>query len=174
MGNLLEMVLGQNSGAIGQIAKNLNLDAGDALKGLGSLLPALQGGMKQNMQQKGGLDALLGALNGNKNQQYIDNPSMLEQPQAIDNGNSILGHIFGSKEQSRQVAQQASQQSGMSPAILKKLLPMAATVLMGSLGKQNAQQPMAKSPNMLESLLDSDGDGSMVDDLMGMAGKLFR
>ncbi|MRX27579.1 DUF937 domain-containing protein [Kangiella sp. HZ709] len=174
MGNLLEMVLGQqNSGAIGQIAKSLNLDAGDAMKGLGSLLPALQGGMKNNVAQ-GGLESLLGALTKNKNQQYIEQPEMLGQRQAIDNGNSILGHLLGSKEQSRQVAQQASAQSGLDSSILKKMLPMAATVLMGSLGKQNQQQPMAKNPSMLQGLLDSDGDGSMMDDIMGMAGKLFR
>ena len=174
MGNLLEMVLGQqNSGAIGQIAKNLNLDAGDALKGLGSLLPALQGGMKNNVAQ-GGLESLLGALTKNKNQQYLDQPEMLGQQQAVDNGNSILGHLLGSKEQSRQVAQQAAAQTGLDSSILKKMLPMAATVLMGSLGKQNQQQPMTQNQGMLESLLDSDGDGSMMDDIMGMAGKLFR
>lgn len=174
MGNLLEMVLGQqNSGAIGQIAKSLNLDSGDAVKALGSILPALQGGMKNNVAQ-GGLESLLGALGKNKSQQYIDQPELLGQQQSIDNGNSILGHILGSKDVSRQVAQQASQQTGIDSSILKKMLPMAASVLMGSLGKQNQQQPMAKNPSMLESLLDSDGDGSMVDDLMGMAGKLFR
>ncbi|NVJ68154.1 MAG: DUF937 domain-containing protein [Gammaproteobacteria bacterium] len=175
MGNLLEMVLGQqNSGAIGQIAKNLNLDAGDALKGLGSLLPALQGGMQRNVKQQGGLESLLEALNRNKNQQYVDQPELLGQPQAVDNGNSILGHIFGSKEVSRQVAQQASQQSGLDSSILKKMLPMAASVLMGSLGKEQARQPMGGNKNMIESLLDADSDGSMMDDLMGMAGKLFR
>lgn len=174
MGNLLEMVLGQqNSGAIGQIAKNLNLDASDATKALGSLLPALQGGMKQNVA-KGGLESLLGALTKNKNQQYLDQPELLGQRQAVDNGNNILGHILGSKDVSRQVAQQAAQQTGLDSSILKKMLPMAATVLMGSLGKQNQQQPMAQNPSMLESLLDSDGDGSMMDDIMGMAGKLFR
>lgn len=174
MGNLLEMVLGQqNSGAVEQIAKNLNLDSSQATKALGSLLPALQGGLKNNVSQ-GGLESLLGALTNNKNQQYLDQPELLGQQQSIDNGNSILGHILGSKDVSRQVASQAAQASGLDSSILKKMLPMAATMLMGSLGKQNAQQPMAKNPSMLESLLDSDGDGSMMDDIMGMAGKLFR
>lgn len=174
MGNLLEMVLGQqNSGAIGQIAKSLNLDAGDATKALGSLLPALQGGMKQNVA-KGGLDSLLGALTKNKNQQYLDQPELFGQQQAVDNGNSILGHLLGSKDNSRQVAQQAAAQTGLDSSMLKKMLPMAATMLMGSLGKQNAQQPMAQNPSMLQGLLDQDGDGSMMDDIMGMAGKLFR
>ncbi|WP_251358138.1 DUF937 domain-containing protein [Kangiella sp. TOML190] len=175
MGNLLEMVLGQqNSGAIGQIAKNFDLDMGDATKALGSLLPALQGGMQRNVKQQGGLESLLGTLNKNQNQQYVDQPELLGQPQAIDNGNSILGHIFGSKEVSRQVAQQASQQTGLDSSMLKKMLPMAASVLMGSLGKEQARQPMGGNQSMIEGLLDADGDGSMMDDLLGMAGKLFR
>lgn len=171
MANLLDMFLGsQNSGAIGQIAKSLNLDAGDATKALGSLLPALQGGMKNNVAQ-GGLESLLGALNGGKSQQYIEQP---QQPQAIDNGNSILGHLLGSKDASRQVATQAAQQTGIDSSILKKMLPMAATMLMGSLGQQSQQQPQAQQQSMIAGLLDADGDGSMMDDVLGMAGKLFR
>ena len=174
MENLLDLVLGQkNSGAVEQIAKSLNLDKGDALKGLASLLPALQGGMKQNVS-KGGLDSLIGALTKNKNQQYIDNPELLGQSQAVDNGNSILGHILGSKDVSRQVASQAAEETGLDASILKKLLPMAATVLMGSMSKQNQEKPVNQNPGLLESLLDSNGDGSMLDDVLGMAGKLFR
>ena len=41
-------------------------------------------------------------------------------------GNQILGQIFGSKDTSRDVATQASQQSGVDPSILKKLLPIVA------------------------------------------------
>jgi hypothetical protein len=41
-------------------------------------------------------------------------------------GNQILGHIFGSKDKSREVASQASQQSGVDSSVLKKLLPIVA------------------------------------------------
>lgn len=174
MNNLLDMVLGsQNSGAIGQIAKNLNIDAGDATKALGSLLPALQGGMKNNVAQ-GGLDSLLGALTGGKSQQFIEQPEMMGQQQAVDNGNSILGHLLGSKDASRQVASQAAESTGLDTSMLKKMLPMAATMLMGSMGQQTQQKNSAEQPSMIAGLLDQDGDGSMVDDVLGLAGKLFR
>jgi hypothetical protein len=41
-------------------------------------------------------------------------------------GNQILGHIFGSKDTSRDVAAQASEESGVDPSVLKKLLPIVA------------------------------------------------
>jgi hypothetical protein len=41
-------------------------------------------------------------------------------------GNQILGHIFGSKDTSRDVATQASQESGFDRSVLKKLLPIVA------------------------------------------------
>ena len=41
-------------------------------------------------------------------------------------GNQILGHIFGSKDTSRDVAAQASQQSGVDTSVLEKLLPIVA------------------------------------------------
>ncbi|NVK21270.1 MAG: DUF937 domain-containing protein [Kangiellaceae bacterium] len=175
MASLLDMVLGQqNSGAVEQVAKSLNIDPADALKGLGSLLPALQGGMKKNISQQGGLESLLEALNQDRNSRYIDSPELLDQQSSIDNGNSILGHILGTKDRSREVAREASQQTGLDSSLLKKLLPMAATIFMGSLSKKQAEEPMGRNPNLLESILDSDGDGSMMDDLLGMAGEFFR
>ena len=40
--------------------------------------------------------------------------------------NQILGHIFGSKDKSREVASEASEHSGVDSSVLKKLLPIVA------------------------------------------------
>jgi hypothetical protein len=48
------------------------------------------------------------------------------QPTDVSQGNNVLGQIFGSKDVSRAVAQNASAQSGLEPGLLQKMLPMLA------------------------------------------------
>jgi hypothetical protein len=53
-----------------------------------------------------------------------------------EDGNAILGHVFGSKDMSRGIANQAADLSGISSAILKKMLPVIAAMVMGALAKR--------------------------------------
>ncbi len=47
----------------------------------------------------------------------------------------VLGQLFGGKEVSRAVAAQAAVMSGISDAVIKQMLPVVATMLMGGLFK---------------------------------------
>jgi hypothetical protein len=51
-------------------------------------------------------------------------------------GNNVLGQIFGSKDVSRAVAQNAAAQSGQDPSLLKKMLPMLAMLVAGYMAKK--------------------------------------
>lgn len=173
MQDLINMVLGSNNhGAVEQIANQLNLDKQQTNSALEQILPALQQGMKQNVQNEGGLSSLLAALSSSQNQQYVDNPQQLAEPQAVDNGNAILGHLLGNKETSRQVASQAASKTGLDSGILKQLLPLAANMFMGSLAKES--NTGSNQEGFLQGMLDADNDGSVLDDVAGMASKLFR
>ena len=62
--------------------------------------------------------------------------------------------------------------------MIQKMLPMLATVLMGTVSKnkstlmgENGNAAAPKGQSMLMSFLDADNDGSVVDDLLGMAKK---
>ena len=181
--NLLETILGANNGGnIQQLAQNFGIGEDQAKSAIGQLLPALASGLKKNSQSQGGLQSLLGALNSGNHQRYLDQPERMVQENTRSEGNSILGHILGSKDVSRQVASRAAERTGLGGDMMKKMLPMVATLAMGALSKnsQNAGalgqfqgQQQAKSGNLLTSLLDQDGDGSAMDDLLGFAKKLF-
>ena len=58
------------------------------------------------------------------------------KPTDTTSGNNVLGQIFGSKDVSRAVAQNAASQTGQDPAILKKMLPMLAMLVGGYMAKQ--------------------------------------
>jgi hypothetical protein len=186
MAGLLDLILKQQDGAVvKQLSNTFGLNQQDAIKAIGSLLPALNQGVKNNISNEDGLGKLLGALKNGQHQQYLDQPEKLGRPETIQDGNSILGHILGSKDVSREVASNAAATTGLDAGILKKMLPVIATMVMGSLSKKSSDmgvlnqvsggQSVAPSgiSGMLVSLLDADKDGSVVDDLLGMAKKLF-
>jgi hypothetical protein len=109
---------------------------------------------------------------------------MLGEASSVADGNGILSHVFGSKDVSRQVAARAATQTGIDPAILKKMLPLAAALMMGSFARQtqgagspSAAAAAASNPDflsMLTPLMDANRDGSMLDDVTSMLGRFFR
>jgi len=123
----------QNSLAVRQIAQHAGIDDADARRALQHLSPALSRGIQRNISAEGGLENLLRALQTGNHGRYLDDPSQIGG--AIDDGNGILGHIFGSKEVSRGVANQVSQQTGIGADLLKKMLPLIASAVMGALAK---------------------------------------
>lgn len=172
--NLLETLLSaQGGGAVRQLANQFGIDESQASSAISALLPALQGGLQRNTAQPEGLEGLLGALSGGNHQRFIDDPSALGDEGTIQEGNGILGHLLGSKDASRAVASQAADQTGLGAALMKQMLPVVATMVMGGLSKQNAQQPEGLM-GALGGMLDSNQDGSIVDDVMGLAGKFFQ
>ena len=67
------------------------------------------------------------ALANGSHENYLAQPAALAEPATITDGNAILGHIFGTKDVSRQAAASAAQKTGIDPAILRKMLPVADT-----------------------------------------------
>ena len=183
--NILETILqAQGGNIVKQLSGNLGISENDAQGAIGKLVPALSRGVQRNAATSDGLGALMRALQKGNHSQYVDSPEQLSRPEAIDEGNAILGHIFGSKDVSRNVATRVSEETGLDAGILKKMLPMLAGVVMGSLGKQSSgggllsgltpESGTSGSPlDSLTSFLDADKDGSIADDLLGMAKKLF-
>ncbi len=175
MNPILDMLLNAaGGGATQQIGQKFGLSPDQTSGALAQLVPAVMAGMQKNTQQEGGMGALLGALAGGNHSQYLDNPNVLGQDSTIQDGNSILGHVFGSKDVSRAVANQTSAQTGIGADILKQMLPIVATMVMGGLAKQNAGQAQASTGGGLLGMLDQNNDGSVADDVMGMLGKFLR
>ncbi|MEM9739572.1 MAG: DUF937 domain-containing protein [Pseudomonadota bacterium] len=146
--NLLEMIMGAQGGAAKQqLGQQLGLDDDQTGAALQALLPALSAGLKANTAKPGGIEALLSALQNGQHEQYIDRPDALAQPETINDGNAILGHLLGSKDMSRAVASRASERTGISDQVLKTALPMVASMVMGSLSKQT------KDPNIAGQLM---------------------
>ena len=141
------------------------------------LTPALTRGLQRQATESSGLNDIWKALESGDHQKYVDDPSYLRRPETAAEGNSILGHIFGSKEVSRNVADHAAQKTGIGSAVLQQMLPYVASAVMGALSKNMqpaaGSQPDQSVQSTLMSWLDADKDGSVIDDMLGHAFKQF-
>lgn len=185
------------AGGLQSVARDLGLSEGQAAAGAEALLPAILGGLKRQAQaQPAGLDGLgglLGQLGGGGLLDQVLSP----QPTDPSQGNEVLGQIFGSKDVSRAVADNAASQSGLDAGVLRKMLPLLAMLVTGFMAKHagGAGQTQEGSGGLgglggligslgglfggasaagsggLASMLDMNGDGNALDDILRMAGK---
>lgn len=190
------------AGGIESMANQLGIPPAMAKQGADALLPAILGGFKKQAQSGGGGAEGLGALGGLLGQ--LGGGGLLDsvlgsQPTPVEQGNDVLGQIFGSKDVSRTVAGQAAAQTGIDSGILKQMLPILAMMAAGYMAKQGGQggesgglggmlgnvlggamgggaAPSAGGLSGglggLGKMLDMDGDGNPLDDIMGMVNKM--
>jgi hypothetical protein len=188
------------AGGIESMAKELGIPPAMAKQGADALLPAILGGFKKQAQSGGGGDGLggLGGLLGQLGGGGLLDSVLAPQPTPVSQGNEVLGQIFGSKDVSRTVAGQAAAQTGIDTGILKQMLPMLAMMAAGYMAKQGGASgggaasgglggmlgnvlggamgggaaPSAGGLGGIGKMLDMDGDGNPLDDIMGMVNKM--
>jgi hypothetical protein len=178
---LADMLLNEHGGgATALLAQRFGISPEQAASAVAALAPALATGLQQSAANQGGLESLLGALLGGQHQQYVDNPETLNRPDTIADGNAILGHVLGSKEVSRQVASQASGQTGLGADLLKQMLPVVAAMTMGVLSRHTAAQAGSEGQppgggmfGALGSLLGGGQAQSSTGALLGVLGRLM-
>jgi hypothetical protein len=178
--NILESIMNADNGAaVRQLGAQVGLNDAQTASALSALVPFLSAGLRQNAQTPGGLEGLLSALSTGNHQRYIDDPSVLAQAGAVSDGNGILGHILGSKDVSRDVAARTGAETGLDVGVMKRMLPLVATLMMGALSRKAAtdgpsSMNTAAGGGLLEMLggaLDRNGDGSALDDIAGIIGR---
>jgi hypothetical protein len=193
MSSLLETLSGQLLGGdtVGQLSRTIGADEGATTKALAGALPILLGGLAGNSSRSQGASSLASALDRDHDGSVLDDIGGFLQGGASASGAGILGHVFGGRQPA--VEQSLSRSSGLSGAQVSQLLAMVAPLVMGFLGREKRSQgfdagqlasmlggerdEMArrqpKAMGALAGLLDSDGDGSIMDDVADLGGSLL-
>ncbi len=155
---------------------------------LSMAMPLLLGAMKKNVSSPGGAEGLMSALSSRHDGSILNNLEGLfgggVEQSVMNDGAGILGHVFGEKQP--YVESALSQKSGMDTNSIAEILKIAAPIVMGFVGKQTAKSNVRDSGGMnallgsmlggqpkqnqslIMSLLDTDGDGSVLDDVADM------
>ncbi len=193
----LEDLLGQQQGAeaVNQVSQQVGAEPSLVNTAIQMALPTILNSLANNAATPDGAQSLNNALEkDHSGGGILDNLGGLagmifgggQAPRQADAG-GILGHILGGNQGN--VTQQISNQSGLGVGQVAQILMFLAPIVMGYLGRQKQQnnldagglsamlgqqqQQIQQSPQggFLNSLLDSDGDGSITDDIASMAFK---
>lgn len=189
----LEGILGLlNDKDLGKLSSQLGVNENDVKLGLVSALPAILQALNKNTQTAEGAESLNKALEKhdgsvlNNLSGYLNNPD-------LNDGAGILNHLFGN--QTENVAQAVSKSSGLDSNGSIKMLQILAPLVLGALGKQKKDNNLDASGldaltsmlalnlgsneqtsgimGLVTNLLDSNKDGAIVDDLLGLASKFL-
>ncbi|RUU53819.1 DUF937 domain-containing protein [Mesorhizobium sp. M2C.T.Ca.TU.002.02.1.1] len=133
----------QNGAGMQALAQQYGLSMQQTQAAVHALLPAFSQGLQRNTADPYGMGAFMTAMASGQHAKYFEDATRAFSPQGINEGNGILGHLFGSKDLSRAVASQAAQATGLSQQVLQQMLPALASMMMGGLFKQTNNQMQA-------------------------------
>jgi hypothetical protein len=143
MMNLFEIMQAAQGGrAVDNLSSQFGLSPQQTQGALEALLPAFSMGLQRQTQAPDMFSQLAGMMTGGQGyQQAFEDANNDGIPDHLQQqGNAVLGQLFGTKDVSRAVAQQASAMSGVSDSILKAMLPVVASMLMGGLSRSANNQ----------------------------------
>jgi hypothetical protein len=121
---------------IAAIGRQFGLNEAQTRAALDQLAPVVAAGVRRTAQTPEGLQEIFKSVLTGGYGRALDDEQAVSFDRAKPAGDDILGQIFGSKQASREVAQRLSATSGIGAAILKKLLPIVATIVMGAVAKK--------------------------------------
>jgi hypothetical protein len=188
--SLLDQVTQQlGPDGIRQLSQQIGADEQQTAGAVEMALPVLLGGLAKNAQSPAGAQALGAALDkDHRGGGLLDNlGSILGGGALASAGGGILGHVLGGRQPA--VEQGIGRATGLTGGQVGKLLMLLAPIIMAALARRKQESGVdagglggmlagerdalqQKNPKLggLASILDRDGDGSIVDDLAGLAG----
>lgn len=141
MTNLFEMMQqAQNGQAMQNLARQYGLSQQQTQAAIDALLPAFSVGLQRQTQDPYAFGSLAQMMTASPFGRIFDANGDGIPDNARSAGNDVLSQLFGSKEVSNAVAAQAAATSGVGQAILKQMLPVIASMVMGGLFKSMNNQ----------------------------------
>lgn len=188
MSSLFETLTEQLGGsALDQISGQIGADRSTTKEAVPAALGSLMAALAKNSADQSGAEALNNALAKDHDGGVLDNlGGYLSHPSG---GSGILKHVLGDKQPAIEAG--IGQFSGLDSSVAGQLLKVLAPIVMGALGKQrreggldagaiagmlaNEREEVARrapkaGSDLLTSILDADGDGSVIDDLASKVG----
>lgn len=190
LSELLNSTIGQS--IVRSVTGQLGVNENQASSAVHIAIPAILAGMTRNAQSPDGAASLNNALESKHDGSLLDNLSGILQGQTQElqsDGDGILGHVFGNRRSA--IEQGIAQKSGLSMDKIGPLMAILAPIVMAYLGKEKRQtntgsgglgdllggllgggnQQQSRSGggvmDILSGVLDKDGDGNPLNDLLG-------
>jgi hypothetical protein len=173
---------------LGTLASKIGVDPDKAKSAIGAALPTIVSALAKNTKSDEGAAKLDKALD--EHDAGIASKLAVAAPDLLSEGQKILGHVFGKKQQTaeKEVAKAASS-SGFDVSKVGDLLATLAPLVLSALNQKKKEEGL-DAKGMAESLqadgvqakkeaggalsfLDADGDGDIMDDIADKGAGLF-
>lgn len=186
----------QGQAVIRNLSGKLGVGEDKAAEVVNLAVPTILAGMTRNALTPQGAESLNNALETKHDGSLLDNIAGMfadHQDELEQDGQGILGHIFGNKKEV--VEESLSKKTGLSIGEIGPLLAILAPVVMSFIGKEKrntstgagglgdllggllgnskssaVQQGGGGIMDIVSGFLDKDKDGNVLDDIMGMFG----
>ncbi len=194
MNAITQMITQQIAGVAARaLSQRLGVSETAAERAVQIAVPLIVAALARNAARPEGAQELHQAVNNDHDGSIFDNlGGYLDNPQAAANGAGILGHVFG--EQQGTIQDTLAQATGLDPNAAGSILETVAPLVMGAVGQtqqqknldpgglsqyldSQQQQTEAAAPGLmgaLNSMLDSNRDGSVTDDVGRLLGNFFK
>jgi hypothetical protein len=147
------------------LAANLGLDQKAATQVVPQVVPMILGGLKRQMETRGGPERIDHILNKYGNEDVLGRiGDVMSSKSREPSPDPQLGGLLGPS--GAQASELIGRKFGLSPEKAMSLIPMLAPLVLGFLSKQK-NQPGGAGLGGITSLIDRDGDGSILDDIVG-------
>lgn len=182
----------QGGQGLGQLASQLGLDDAQAESLTALLAPAIGSAARQRAES-GGLGDVLGRLRGEGQAGLFDDAEAAASADGQAQGRDFLSTLLGGQDAADGLAEEAASRSGVDRDVVSQFLPALAAMAQGGLQRQmpddqiDAAEEEAQGGGLagmiggliggggrrggglglLNDLLDADGDGSAMDDVLG-------
>lgn len=186
--SLLQGAMGQQM--VSGVMNQLGIKNEQAQMAISAAIPFLLTALNKNAAN-GDAQNINNALETKHDGSILDNLGGFLSSGNFSDGAGILGHVLGGKQP--QVENAIGQSSGLNSAQVSQVLAMLAPIVMGYLGKQKNEQGLdaggltgllgglvggaaqtnQREMSTIEKLLDQDGDGNAMDDVMDLGSKLL-
>lgn len=186
--SLLQGAMGQQM--VSGVVNQLGIENEQAKMAISAAVPLLLTALNKNANS-GDAQNIANALERDHDGSILDNLGGFLQGGNFSDGANILNHVLGGKQ--AQVENAIGKTSGLNSGQIAQILAMLAPIVMGYLGKEKSQngldagglssllgglvggasQTNQREMGTIERLLDQDGDGDAMDDVVDLGSKLL-
>lgn len=178
--------------ATGELSQQLGTDEGKTKSALEVAIPLLIGALGKNAEESEGAEKLDSALTRDHSGAVLqDVKGYVSKGGNREDGEAILKHVLGGKKGKAEkgIAQTTGLEENQAGALLEILAPLVlgalgkekqekgldAGALSGVLQKERQQTNESQSPiaALITDIIDSNDDGNILDDILGMAMRFF-
>jgi hypothetical protein len=132
----------QSGRGFDNLSRQFGLSPADTQRAVEALLPAFTLGFQRNVHNPNAFGEFVDLLSSGQYAPFFDGSKPAAQAAAWASGNEVLTRIFGSKDVTRQVAEQAASMTGIGAQVLQQMLPMVAATIVGGVFRQASLQGM--------------------------------